>query len=384
MIQFSRTCTSWVSIGLLLMVSACAASTEISRTSDPRLVDLSHVRGHVEALNTSDLEGRETGLLGGVRAAAYVAGVLRSNALQPVREDEYRWLYPLRKNVLEHAGLHMVDADTVRLIPGTAFLVDRRSGSGSWAGTMQRGQRPIDILGRGVQLDSVGTRPGPLTSGDAPMRIGLLPPAYFWLDRPAVRGGSIQARIQVSEQVVSGLHVIGILTGAHPLRRDSVVVVMARYDGSGVQGAGTWTNGTDSGLDAAVLLETARMLSVSQDLDRSVPFSVLFAFVSGVEEGCQGMDWLEQYLPWDRDAVLEVIVLGQLEACTHESWFEQNGLLMSVPAPTGWWSSGIQSPAGTPELVRREDLLTRARLAAIMLAASTWINETTRAITNTP
>jgi hypothetical protein len=152
---------------------------------------------------------------------------------------------------------------------------------------------------------------------------------------------------------------------------------MARYDGYGVQGAGTWTDGTDSGLDAAVLLETARTLAVAQNRDRSVPFSVLFAFVSGVNEACQGVDWLEKHVPWDREAIKHVVLLGTLEACVEPSSFTRMTLR---PAPEGWWTTGIQVSESGARLVPRQDLLTRDRTASMLLAARTWIQEMTRTI----
>lgn len=368
---------------MYVSIAGCATSTEIVGTVDPGVVDLSRVRSHVEALNTSDLEGRETGRLGGVRASVYVAGVLRSHLLQPVLEGEYRWLYPLRKPVLEHASLHVMQLDTLRLIPGTAFLVDSQSGSGSWSGAFGPNERPLDVLERGIRLNSVGFRPGPLTSPDGPVRLGLLSPALDRLGRPASRAGSIQARVEMSEELVSGIHVLGFLPGSHPVHRDSLVLVMARYDGWGVQGAGMWTNGTDSGLDAAVLLETARMLAVAQDSDRSIPFSVLFAFVSGVEEACQGMQWLEKHVPWDREAIRHVIVLGSLDTCIQGFRSELSGRLTAIPAPDGWWSSGIRTPMDGSTLVPRQDVFTRDRLAPLLPAANIWIQETTRSIMHT-
>lgn len=346
--------------------------------SDPRAVDLSGVRSHVETLNSSDLEGRETGRLGGARASAYVSGVLRSDLLQPALENEYRWLYPLQKPILEHASLHVVLEDTLRLIPGTAFLVDQASGSGTWSGAFGPDERPLDVLARGIQVNPDGFRPGPVTNIHAPLKLGLLPPARTVLGRTVSREGSIHVQVRISEERVSGIHVLGFLPGSHPVQRDSLVLVMARYDGNGIQGAGTWTDGTDSGLDAAVLLETARTLAVAQDLDRSIPFSVLFAFVSGVTEACQGVQWMEQHLPWDRSAIRQIILLGSLDACVDPS--ASFSRATTIPAPDGWWKSGIRGPADDDGLVPRQDLLTRDRTARMLPAATIWIQETTRTI----
>ncbi len=378
MIQISRTCSRWIVAVVALMLTGCASSSDIPGMVNPREVDLSRVRSHVETLNSPDLEGRETGRLGGARASAYVSGVLRSNRLQPALENEYRWLYPLQKPVLEHASLHVVQEDTLRLIPGTAFVVDHASGSGTWSGAFGPGERPLDVLNRGIRVDPDGLRPGPMTSIHAPLRLGLLPPARTILGRRVSREGSVHVQVRISEELVSGIHVLGFLPGSHPVRRDTLVVVMARYDGYGVQGAGTWTDGTDSGLDAAVLLETARTLAVAQNLDRSIPFSVLFAFVSGVTEACQGMRWLEDHLPWERDAIQRVILLGSLDACVDaSSSFPQT---TTVPAPDGWWMSGVRIASDEASLIPRQDVLTRDRTARLLPAANVWIQETTRSI----
>lgn len=378
MIQIPETCSRWVAAIAALILTGCAASADIPGTVHPHEVDLSRVRSHVETLNSPDLEGRETGRLGGARASAYVSGVLRSNLLQPALENEYRWLYPLQKPVLEHASLHVVLDDTLRLIPGTAFLVDQASGSGTWSGAFGPDERPLDVLTRGVRIDPDGLRPGPMTRIHAPLRLGLLPPARSLLGRKVSREGSVHVEVRISEELVSGIHVLGFLPGSHPVRRDTLVVVMARYDGYGVQGAGTWTDGTDSGLDAAVLLETARTLVVAQNRDRAIPFSVLFAFVSGVSEGCQGMQWLENHLPWDSAAITRVILLGSLDACMDTSTSFPH--MTILPAPDGWWTSGVRMTSNDVPLVPRQDVLTRDRTARMLPAASIWIQDITRSI----
>lgn len=359
----------------LLVLAGCAGSrSTLTGPVDTRVPDSESWRRHLLALNTSDMEGRQTATRGAARAAIYIAESFRSSGLQPVRESEYRWLYPLRQYRVMKSHLFLAALDTTRFIVGTGYVVDGRSGSGEWIGELVSGDRPIDVIHEGIRVHTTQIEARPVSRTSGPVQVGLLSPALARMGTPVQSAARLHVGVVTEEMLVSGIHVAGFLPGSDPRGRDSLIVVVAQMDGFGVQGSESWTNGTDAGVDVATLLEVARTLAERQNLDRSVPFSVLFVALSGVEEECQGPAWMEQHVPWERDAILKTVVVGSMDSCLRD--------VHIAAAPLGWWSAGVSVPEGTFNLERRSNLLNRERTNAAEIESVGWVNTVIEVILN--
>lgn len=282
-------------VGWALVIAAwlvgCASSPPPALLrEEPREIAWSpeRVRQHIETLDGEEMEGRQTAARGFTRAAAYVAGRMRNMGLQPVLQREYRMQYAARISRANRMDMRIVDRDTTRWLPGKEFLV-------------------VDVPSRWR------------AAGQGP----VLPGTEFlmWQDGlTAEWSASVQwyFDVQVQEDATTApMHVIGMLPGADPLVRDSVVVMIAPLDGFGLQRIQSWTDGRDVSIPAAALLETTRRLATLQRRWAFLPHSVMVVFASGTIDGCQGVEALVRNLPWDRSRLKAVHVLrmGADERC---------------------------------------------------------------------
>lgn len=283
------------------------------------------VREHIETLDGEEMEGRQTAARGFTRAAAYVAGRMRNMGLQPVLEREYRMQYAARISRANRMDMRIIDRDTTRWLPGKEFLV-------------------VDVPSR---WRAAGQGPA-LGSTDF----------LVWKDGlTAEWSESVQWRfdVQIQEDATTApMHVIGMLPGADPLVRDSVVVMIAPLDGFGLQRVQSWTDGRDVSIPAAALLETARRLATLQRRWAFLPHSVMVVFASGTIDGCQGVQALVRNLPWDARAVKAVHVLrmGADNRCDWDAdWPETAPVTQwtaySPFAPDGGFGFGAWRPRST-------------------------------------
>ena len=307
----------------------------------------------LELVGSPEFEGRETGYRGGARTAAWVAGLMGSARLQPLMEGEYRWQYPLRKQVLTRLDVLQVSPDTVRFVHGTAYLLDRDSGQGTLTQRLAGGPY---VRSDRLIVDSTAIHPGPYTASGSAIRMMWLPSALRRLPQGSSTA-SVRISVEFEERMVSGLVVGGFLPGAHPLKRDSIRVVVARMDGQGLQGAWDWTNAADPGVGLVSMLDAMGEASRRQDMERRYPFSTLFLAVSGIEEACQGAEWIMDHLPWDRNHIQSVLLVGMEASCFRD-----------------WRPDVVGSDADlfAPMLIHRDQLLTGRRMEAAVAAAMDW------------
>ena len=262
---------------------SCAAPLDegIRLTSDPAL-DWSEprVRAHLQYLDGEEVEGRQTASRGFTRAAAYVAGQMRDMGLQPVLTGEYRLQYPALISRIVRSEVLFADPDTSVWLAGNEYLL---TGDAT----------EVDTVGRGRNL------PGyPFLEWKAGLEDDLGPTGVWSL------------RLQEREQVTSApMNVMGIIPGADPVRRDSLVVLMAPLDGFGLQREESWTDGTDLSIPAAALLESTRRLALIQQRWARYPYSVMVIFLSGTLDRCQGLEMALRHFPWDLTHVVQVEVL---------------------------------------------------------------------------
>lgn len=307
----------------------------------------------LELVGNPEFEGRETGYRGGARAAAWVAELMGSARLQPLMEGEYRWLYPLRKQILSDVDVRLISPDTVRFVHGTAYLLDRHSGQGALTQRLASGPY---VRSERLVVDSTAIRPGPYTASGSTVRMMWLPSALRRLPRGS-SSASVRINVDFEERVLSGLVVGGFLPGTHPLERDSIRVVVSRMDGQGLQGVSAWTDGTDPGVGLVSMLAAMDEASRRQDMERRYPNSTLFLAVSGIEERCQGAEWVMDHLPWDRKHIQAVLLVGMDTTCFSD-----------------WHPEVVGSDADlfAPMLIHRDELLSGKRLDTAVAAAMDW------------
>lgn len=305
--------TPRVATGLILLLTGgwlagCASPPPPAlQREEPREIAWSpeRVRQHIQALDGVEMEGRQTASRGFTRAAAYVSGRLRNMGLQPVLQREYRMQYASRVRRANRLDFRVIERDTIRWLPGKDFLV---------TGIPENWQ----VQGQGA----LSPAPGFLVWKDG-MGEG-------WTDQVSHR-----FQVQVQEDVTTApMHVMGILPGADPLQRDSVVVLVAPLDGFGLQREQSWTDGRDLSIPAAALLETTRRLATLQRQWAFLPHSVLVVFASGTLDACQGVESLVRNLPWDAEAVLGIHVF-RMEADTRCDWEGS----WAATAPTTLWTA---------------------------------------------
>ena len=251
------------------------------------------VRAHMSYLDGPEVEGRQTATRGYTRAAAYVAGHLRDIGLQPILNREYRLQYAARIRRSVRAEFRTIDADTLNWRLGEKWILT---------------DIPSAVRSSGTGL--------PLP--DAP---------YFAWNPEAVEAVTDSTRwsmeIGMQEQVTSApIHVVGMLPGADPRVRDSLMVVIAPLDGFGFQGDQSWTDGRDLSIPAAALLESSRRMAFMQERWSLYPQSILIMFASGTSDACQGLAAIQRHFPWDMNLVSRVTVV-RMQADERCNWQEE-------------------------------------------------------------
>lgn len=275
---------TWLSVGIvLLMVGACAPSAPIveRRPVSDDGVSQSRVRSDISFLDGAEPEGRRTASRGFTRTASYLAGQMREAGLQPVLSGEYRIQYASTIRRASEASVQWLGRDTTRAVRGEDFLIT---------------DRPDAFSGRGSVSDL---------------------PDFDWLiwntEVTESRDGKQEWTMQVKmEERVSTapMHVVGLIPGAHPVSRDSLVVVLAPVDGSGLQGSGSWTDGSDLSIPAVSVLSAMRQAAAHQETWTLYSQTIMVALLSGSSEECQGPDAFFRHFPWDRSMVSQVVVVS--------------------------------------------------------------------------
>lgn len=236
------------------------------------------VRADLAFLDGAEVEGRQTASRGFTRTAAYLAQQMSAHGLQPVLAGEFRSQYAAAiHRVVNHglASVESVDGDTTRLVWGEDYLL-------------------VDIK------ESVGVS----ESLQRPTAQGLI-----WHSELPSSELNWNASITVESRATTApMHVIGMIPGADPIRRDSVVVWLAPADGSGMQNTASWTDGSDLAIPSAALLAASRRAAALQRTWASIPQTVMVAFVSGTRDECSGPEMLARHFPWDAELIARIVV----------------------------------------------------------------------------
>lgn len=402
-------------LSVLLLAAGCR-STDNSRPEtipgDPSAWQSIRIRQHLSLLNSESLRGRSPAGAGTSGAARYLANRLGEAGYQPVLADEYRTTQSVPMWTLDASAVSVAGRDSMRFYPGADFLVDARSGAANieiprglrvgYSGVF--GDVAVASSSHGLTADAIGDA-GLVVLTDSvslgvgsPIRSGVpiifplrpirehtgWPPMPLNGVVPRDRANRILPELRVSvHKVFHGqapvVQVAGMLTGRGLNTRDSLVVLLAPYDGFGAQGDASWTTGADLGMAASALLEVAVRSGSVQRNWRLFDKSVMIAFISGTHGGGRGIDtWLE-VVPWDRDRISHVILVSDAPRsaeCPAECPADENAwpTLSEAPesaevvrvAPTRTDTSVIAQRLRRADfsILRREELLRGAGLEA--------------------
>ncbi len=295
-------------------------ATSVQEASDPENQwNSDNLTTHIVQFNSVEMEGRETGTRGFLRAATYVSSELEKVGLQPIQGKSYRHQYASRIMVLAPAVINLIGRDSLRLVQGDDYLVGHKDGV-------------AEILYSPRVTDLVTNR--------------------GYLVRPNV--------VSTETVTTSTVHISGFIPGRLPVRRDSLILILAALDGQGRQGVSSYTDGSDLGVASAALLETVRRISRMQDTWSVLGPTILVSFVSGTLEDCQGPDSVLRSLQWKKSNVVRVIVLedSKIASCEWDKMLLEQGIsapitiLTASKAATDKDASMMFYP-----LVRREKLI---------------------------
>lgn len=316
-ILFAKVCLGLAGLAMLPLACAPPPTATLGTPDLARSERLQRwARTDIEYLDGPEAEGRQTATRGFARAAVYVADQMRQVQLQPVLVGEYRMQYAALLRRSAGVSVQLIGSDTTNALHGDDFL----------------------ITGAPRELHMAGVMPSL--------------PDVDWLqwseDMYESRGSTSRWSVDISvdERVSTApMHVVGMLPGSHPVRRDSVVLVLAPLDGDGMKGSESWTDGSDLSLPAAALLHTMRQMAEYQHTWALYTHSTLFGLLSGTRDDCQGPSQFIRHLPWERSRVSTVIVVSMQvdwacdwNALLRDSFSENSGpevVLLQAYAPYG-------------------------------------------------
>ena len=118
--------------------------------------------------------------------------------------------------------------------------------------------------------------------------------------RPLELPVRLQAHVASELRSFVSRNVLGLLPGSDPRRSDQAVMYSAHYDHLGIdpnlQGHKIYNGAVDNGTGCGILLELARLWALNQSSNRP-PRSILFAAVTGEEQGLLGSEYLGTHSP---------------------------------------------------------------------------------------
>ena len=296
---------------VLILCSGCRLQIPQTRRDgvEKGPMSLERIQAHVLFLDADEQEGRRVATRGFSRTAVYLSERLREFGVQGVFTGEHRMQYASAIEVLIEARVSRIGQDTLILIQGQDFLVDASSGDGNV--TFSR----VDLLTDGGSF---------VITGEVEILVGSLSQdgVRERRDYPVVRISRAvweephdpderwTINITKEEQIVTAaMNVAGYIAGADPGWRDSLIVIIAPVDGDGLQGSHSLTDGSDSSVAAAALLEMTRRITVLQSQWSVFRPSFLIAFVSGTRRACDGPRALMRNIPWSKGNISSIHVL---------------------------------------------------------------------------
>jgi len=250
----------------------------------------SRTRADIAYLDGAEAEGRRTATLGFNRAANYLSGQMRAAGLQPVLSGEYRMQYAALLSRTLRARIRLLGRDTTEVRQGVGYLITSTPSSTNASGRLPSLPEMEWLL----WADEFGTERGTF--------------------------GRWEMEVTTEKQASTApMHVMGMLPGAHPAGKDSLVIVLAPIDGSGLQGTDSWTDGSDLAIPPAALLSGMRQMATNQQTWSIYPQTTLFALLSGTRDACQGPQQFLKHLTWDRSMVSSVTIIS-MQTDAHCDW----------------------------------------------------------------
>lgn len=317
--------------------------------------EVNTVQDHLAFFNGSTVGTRQTGTAGFATAAAYVGSRFARFGLQPAVRGSYRMLYPVDLYLLRDARIRLVGADTTRLLKGYDFLPDARSDSGQvtvrtafWlpgpeesvqqAAVLLTAQEATheqltDLRDRGAaQVWIVGAlTPGWAAAHIPRLRIVQVRSASVprLLGRTEASSASLlranaprrfdlphQVRLIVSAErqtLASGLNVVGYVAGKHPAVREEAILICAHLDARGPYAGVRLIDAENFGVDAAAVLEVARMAGYFSEHLPMPERTVIVALWSGAGQNHQGLRAFLRHPTWALDQIKAVVYVGLSE-----------------------------------------------------------------------
>lgn len=286
---------------LLVIAAGCTSSANVSpesrssnqsnnrgqENSPSTKWDLDAIGAHLAYFNSSEVEGRATGSRGFLRAASYISNEMKLAGLQPVLANSYRHQYASQIRVWDRADIRLVGADTLQLVPGRDVLI-------------------------GIPYSN--------TEGTLSSEI---------VKRMSRQTYEVRRNMAYhSEVTTSTIHISGMIPGRYPVQRDSLVLILAAVDGLGQQGVDSFTDGSDSGIAAAALLEVMDRISELQDTWSLFGSTFMISFLSGSEGDCSGPAAALRNVPWEKSRLLRIIALqdNSSTACDWRGMAEKEGI----------------------------------------------------------
>ena len=241
-----------------IALSTFLAATATAQT--PRATTPDDARRILSALAADSMEGRATGSRGSMRAATYIAGVMRALQLEPLGDSGFFQRVPMSMDSVPIGG---------------------RAGRGA--------------------ADS--TRP-------------------LWAWRVRARGSFAQRDSLPAHRQRTEFNVLGIIRGADPVLRNEYVLVGAHHDHIGivrpVDGDSIANGADDDASGITAVLEIARQLKAGRAPKRSV----IFAATTGEEIGYIGTNWLIAHAPVPLDKIvadLQIEMIGRPDSLSFGS-----------------------------------------------------------------
>ncbi|MBO6575346.1 MAG: M28 family peptidase [Rhodothermales bacterium] len=342
---------------------------------EPTGLSASLIRAHVSRLNAEDMAGRRTATLGYAAAADYVAGRLRASGVQPVHPGEYRHLTYDAVNHASGVLLRSLGPDStvwdtdrdllpdprtasvsmraasVRRIPGSGRISAALPSQIAIVDSVLSTGRAIDLAAAGFEAVLIQRHP---TSGRASMQLPLaaIQVAPDRLSRILDRIGRVpeglerlEIRVEADHDSGAGfIHVVGMLAGWHPASRDRAVLVAAQLDSGGFLAGVAMPDPGRSGLEAAALLEVARVMAAERQRGAGNARTVVFAWFAGGAQGDAGLRSFLRHPPWPLDAVDAVILAGAFDEVAGLEGVRRLVApdIAMRPTPDAWGRAGLE------------------------------------------
>jgi hypothetical protein len=348
----------------LLVLSAIATFTAVTRSASAQAVSPDTLLAHVRYLADDALAGREAGEPGADSAAAYIARKMESYGLEPLGTDGYHQAFEIVSTVAIGSDSRLIlrtsrGTKTLDLyedwlpfsfsaagnVSGSAFHAGYGLSEDAYATAPKEGESMIVVLEGGMPDDfdphGTGVDPSPRRkattardqgaqaalitvgrlqvpqAGDPPHSVGI--PVIQVIDDDEIRSWLEDESLEVTldarvEPVrVQGYNVVGKLPGRDAELADELIVIGAHYDHLGLGGPGSLApdveaphNGADDNASGtSVLLGLAKYFGGHPD--KRPARGLVFVAFSAEEMGLLGSEYFVSHAPFPLENVVAMV-----------------------------------------------------------------------------